>query len=188
MKKGSPSSEALVGSWKKDLFEQQIFPGFPFRKKSWRAIAFNRDLEGDLRIPASVWLLLVEAIQKRSGRTHALLASPYELSAGTVAQKPQPFAISLDERGIVDHFSNADFYLPEFFMSDGSESWAIWGDSDLTVLGGEADIMHDFLSKRGGDEKVLDQMFLDFGVTDTAESDEMRVYLKGVLYGGGRIA
>jgi hypothetical protein len=102
-------------------------------------------------------------------------------SRGVVAERSQPFIVPLNEQGIVEHFSDMSAYLPEFFMGDMSSSWAIWGDSDITVLGGKAELIDALVDEIGGREEAIRMMLESFGVDGLGAPGEMADYLKALL-------
>src|SRR5690606_14459662 len=142
----------------------EIFPGFPFVQQTWEALAFSRDTAGNSRLPMAVWTCLLRQIANRTRDRVAFITSPEPIHEGLVAAQTQPFVVALDERGVLTHFSDMGVYLPEFFMAGASERWAIWGDSDLTVLGGEVNVIHPVIEALGGERAVVEAMLRDFGV------------------------
>jgi hypothetical protein len=177
----NPSREVLAKKWNSEIFEEEIFPGFPFRPVGWRAIAFDRDKEGSLRMPLGIWRKLLREIRGFSGQSAAFVISPVPISSGLVAERSQPFIVPLTEKGIVGHFSDMNVYLPEFFMGDASSSWAIWGDSDITVLGGKNELIDALVDEIGGREEAVKMMLESFGVDGVGASSEMVDYLTALL-------
>lgn len=176
----SPFCAFLVERWRTGLFSKEIFPGFPFRPAGWRALAFNRDTVGNIRLPEIVWHHLFREVSIRTCETVAFVASPQPITGGIVAEREQPFVVALDVQRVLAHFSDMSMYLPEFFMAGGSEHWAVWGDSDLTVLGGEFHLISTLIEELGGESKVIEDMARDFGLDEAPDSADMWAYLKGL--------
>lgn len=169
----------LLERWRAHLFNKNIFPGFPFRPTGWKALAFNRDNHG-ARLPLDVWQKVVVEFAQRTNEKYCFVMSSDPIVGGSVMSEEQPFIIPLDAKEIESHFRNSARYLPEFFMAGASEEWAVWGDSDITVLGGKAELMSVIATGLGGWEKILEMMKLDFGLTESSIDDQMRSYLEAL--------
>ncbi|WP_153022948.1 hypothetical protein [Rhodanobacter thiooxydans] len=177
----TPFCSYLSDRWRTSLFRADIFPGFPFVPLNWQALAFNRDNAGDMRLPSNIWRCLLDQAHERTRDTRAFVVSPAPIIGGVVMEREQPFVVPLDERSVLAHFSDMSLYLPEFFMSTASERWAIWGDSDLTVLGAECELITAVIEEYGGEAKAIEEMARDFGLRNTTEDHSMWTYLKGLV-------
>ena len=181
MRTSTPFCAFLVDSWRTRLFRKEIFPGFPFVPPDWIALAFNRDNHGDVRLPDETWQKLIVEILKRTREQVALIVSPEPLIAGTVAELEQPFVVPLNGPSMLAHFADTSRYLPEFFMAGASERWAIWGDSDLTVVGGEREMMSAIIDNIGGVPAALVMMTNDFALCESPDDSDMHLYLRALL-------
>jgi hypothetical protein len=177
----APFALYLTEAWRTRLFQPQVFPGFPFLRPAWTALAFSRDNAGNIRLPMTVWAYLLRQIANTTRDRIAFVTSPEPISGGVVAARTQPFVVALDEQSVVAHFSDMDVYLPEFFMAGASERWAIWGDSDFTVLGGEMDVICPVVDALGGKRVALEMMLQDFAVATETDEYGMSSYLKGLI-------
>jgi hypothetical protein len=169
----------LTECWRTRLFSPSIYPGSPFRKMGWLALAFNRDRQGDQRFPPHLWAALLQSIKTQTAESVAFVCSVDELLGGTTAVQEQPFLIKLELDAVLAHFTSADAYLPEFWMAGASEDWGIWGDSDFTVFGGTPSLMAPVIDVFGDSQGALTAMCADFDVSlDQDSTDEvMRIYL-----------
>lgn len=169
----------LTECWRSRLFSPSIYPGIPFRKKGWLSLAFNRDHQGDQRLPQDVWDALLQSICAQTGESIAFVCASQEVLGGTTAAHEQPFLVKLETDAVLDHFTNADHYHPEFWMAGVSEDWAIWGDSDFTLLGGSPDLMEPVLKSFGGCQGAFAAMCTDFEISlnQDGQDDEIRSYL-----------
>jgi hypothetical protein len=177
----SPFAIYLAEAWRTRLFQPEIFPGFPFVQTTWTALAFSRDNAGNSRLPTTAWACLFRQLASATRDRVAFITSPEPIYEGLVAARTQPFVVALDEQSVLAHFSDMDVYLPEFFMAGASERWAIWGDSDLTVLGGQVDVISPVIDALGGKSAVTEAMLRDFGVTSEPDEYGMSVYLRGLI-------
>jgi hypothetical protein len=165
--------------WHEELFSTRIYPDFPFRPRGWRAVAFNRDLHGNARIPIADWKRLLDVLRTHSTDEVALLLTPYADLNGL--DPPQPIVLPLAGDAVVSQFLDREVYFPEFFLSGESRSWAVRGDSDFSIVGGEDELMSVFIDVMGGASSVLERMKEEFGVGDCDEDREMRIYLESLL-------
>jgi hypothetical protein len=169
----------LTECWRSRLFSPSIFPGTPFRKKGWLGLAFNRDHQGDQRLPRGVWAELLLSIGAQTAESTAFVCAAQDVLGGNTAALEQPFLVKLEIDAVLGHFASADHYHPEFWMAGVSEDWAIWGDSDFTVVGGSPNLMKPVISSFGGDQGALAAMCSDFevSVTQDCRDEGMRNYL-----------
>gem|GEM_PF-6335136 len=79
------------------------------------------------------------------------------------------------------HFTDMNLYLPEFIMVGGSEQWAIWGDSDMTLLGAEESIIRPLIDEMGGDVAAVATMARDFGLDLEPHNSKMVKYLNALV-------
>jgi hypothetical protein len=177
----SPFCTFLVEGWRTRIYRSEIFPGFPFVPTTWKAVAFNRDNVGNIRIPKEIWDLALREIRRKTRDSVGFVASPQPISAGSIAGSEQPFVVGLDLFSVLEHFSNTNTYLPEFFMAGASEKWAIRGDSDLTVLGGDEDLISCVLNYFGGENEAIREMLRDFSVDDERHDFGMSAYIRGLV-------
>lgn len=181
MIEANPFNDYLVENWRMRLFSDEIFPGFPFRPSRWTAMAFDRDSQGGIRIPEAVWTCLVNTLRNSTKERFAFVASSHPLRGGVVAERQQPFVVALDPSSVIAHFNDRTSYLPEFFMAGGSETWAIWGDSDITVIGGDPEIMSLVTSSIGSPEALVEFIARDFRLKQNAEDAEMWTYIRRLV-------
>lgn len=179
----TPFHTYLSERWRHSIFGARIFPGFPFDNDGWVAIAYDRDREGGNRLPERIWRLLIDAVRSMTADSRAYVISPYPIVAGTVSEHAQPFEVPLSIAGVHGYFGESDRYLPEFLMAGVSEAWAIWGDSDITVLGGSRFIMSAVSEALGGEEGMVDEMARSFRLSDCVEDESMHLYLRDLARG-----
>lgn len=178
----TPFCAHLVEGWRRRIFKDRIFPGFPFRSSEWVAMAFNRDTQGLRRMPVAVWSSALGAM--RHIERFGFIVSPDPVVSGSVSQLEQPFVVALELESVLNHFDNSEMYLPEFFMSSASESWGIWGDSDFTVLGGHVAMMEYVFECFGGATGAMQQMVDDFHLDPRSAVDaSMLEYCQQLLVG-----
>ena len=169
----------LLERWRAFIFGREIFPSFPFKKSGWRAVAFNRNNHG-ARLPPSIFQGMEEQLRKRTGENCCFVASPYPVIGGLVALEAQPFVIPFEADEMERHFRDPKYYLPEFFMVGASEDWAVWGDSDMTVMGGKSDLISGIVADYGGKLGIIEVMRLDFDLTGSTVDDQMRSYIEAL--------
>ena len=172
--------EELRQLWHEELFAPDIFPGFPFRPADWHAIAFNRDVHGNSRIALGDWEALLEVLRRRTTDKVALLLTPFPELQGR--DPVQPIVLPLEGDAVVSQFLEGP-YFPEFFLAGESRTWAIRGDSDFTIIGGQKSLMSDLIDKLGGMARVSERMQREFDVGEGQEDSSMRSYLQMLLAG-----
>lgn len=179
----SPFSTSLLERWRSTLICSTIYPAFPFKKESWKALAFNRDTAGNVRIPVGTWRSFLSVLETHTNDNSAFIASPTPILAGIVSDQKQPFVVPLTYDGVVAHFTQMSVYLPEFVMVGGSEKWAIWGDSDMTLLGAEESMIRPLVDGLGGDGNAIAAMAHDFGLGPGPHDEGMWRYLERLVKG-----
>ncbi|MHC9086273.1 hypothetical protein ACYX7E_14780 [Luteimonas sp. RIT-PG2_3] len=183
MTRCNPFSIFLVEQWRKSIFQPQIFPGFPLKPGGWKALAFNRDRQGNTRLPEGVWRRLIDEIRRTYREEFAFVASPDPLTGGVVMEVEQPFVVRLNLDEVLAHFLRSDRYLPEFFMAGVGQKWAVWGDSDLTVVGGESSLLLSVMKEFGGEMGSVMAMTSDFGLDDSSANLPMLRYVNDLVAG-----
>lgn len=183
MAASNPFCLYLIEQWRNNVFKDNIFPDFPFKPADWKALAFNRDNHGLIRLPEVVWRLFIDEVKNISNEKYAFIASPDPIISGEIMRREQPFAVSLNLGDVLAHFRSSEVYLPEFFMSGVEQKWAVWGDSDLTVVGGESKLLLSLIEELGGEKGAVASMISDFGLNDSADSLTMLDYFQRLVAG-----
>lgn len=172
------SEAELRHLWHEELFTQDIYPGFPFRPTDWHAIAFNRDLHGNSRMALSDWMQLLDVLRQGTTDKVALLLTPFAEIHGR--DPVQPIILPLEGDAVVSQFLEGS-YFPEFFLAGESRTWAVRGDSDFTIIGGQKPLMSEFIARLGGMDRVSERMNAEFAIGEGEEDASMRSYLKKLL-------
>lgn len=164
-----------------DLFSNRIFPGFPFKDRSWLAVAFERNMYDNTRMPE--WFFLgASTIFNPSGRSKLLI-------------KGDCFALEgRDEVAHVDFIwdSYAGFmrsqegFSLEYKMTNDAADFGCWADAELTIVGGEQGRMDALFNRCGGREPMLERIEREFFLDEPTGNEDMRSYFRGLLFPDSR--
>lgn len=166
-----------------DIFENHIFPGFPFRNRDWLAVAFERNSHDNARMPE--WFFRCASKHfNRDGQEKLLI-------------KGDCFALDGRPKEVVEVAFNWDDYhnfmlLPEGFsleykMVSEDGACGCWADAELTVFGGAADEMTGLFDDLGGRNSMLASIEREFFLDEPTGNEDMRAYFRGLLFPDCRI-
>ena len=165
------------------LFEEEIFPGFPFKNKLWLGIAFDRD-RWVTRIPQWYFEQIQELLPP--GNVMCIYGSAISGSGGT-SSYVYLGALDFSWRDFSSFMATDANYSPEYWIFDRDGRWACRADAELTVWGAEASIMNAFYSRQGSAAGVLQMMIDEMGVLPEAHGDMYR-YLQKLVGLHGDVA
>lgn len=159
------------------LFSQTIYPFFPFAKKGWIAVAFDRDNYDNTRLPE--WFF-VEA-HKEFARPGAFM---YVKGYGEDFESTgECLEIPFEWEAYRSFMLAPKNYSPEYKIHGVANDWAFWADPEISVWGGDAAAMERIFSRIGGKEQVFALMLSDFHLSDLTANQELQGYLRGLLSG-----
>lgn len=165
-----------MGEWR-ILFSQKIYPDFPFVKKDWLAIAFDRDNYDNTRLPE--WFF-GEAKLEFSQHQEPILLKGYGERYENIGDGIE---LPFEWEAYRQFMCTSKNYSPDYMMKGPANDWAFWGDPETSVWGGEAAAMERIFDRRGGKEAVFALMLEEFGIPfGLSAYHELQAYLRRLVY------
>jgi hypothetical protein len=159
-------------------FEREIFPGFPFRNRDWRAVAFERDNYDNSRIPEWFFRSASMCFNDDGKNTLSIKGDCFALDGHVSEIVEVPFEWE-DYR---DFMLSPQAFSIEYKMVSKDGACACWTDAELTVFGGEAEKMTRVLDTNGGADSILEKIEQEFFLGASSGYEEMRTFFRGLLY------
>lgn len=159
------------------LFSAEIFPGFPFREKSWKALVFDRD-QYEAFLPEKCFRAAEKAFNKSGDlRLYISYEMPDSLNAEMkVANIPFDW-LALREFA----FSGVNDWN-EYKMVSSDYSCAIWSDQEITVFGGKSENMDVMINLLGGPGAVVKGMVDEMLLGDEGNYPDYVRYIRRLVY------
>ncbi|MEI2454003.1 hypothetical protein [Lysobacter firmicutimachus] len=157
------------------VFCERAHPDFPFRDRSWIAVAFERNAYDRTYMPE--WFF--RAASKRLGdRVALLVAGDGFADAGLAEVCALPFAWE-DYR---EFMARPRAYSLAYRMTGADAAFGCVADADMTVFAGEAARMEALLADVGGAGRLLEHMRQEFLLGDTGGYPEMDLFFQRLLF------
>lgn len=158
-----------------DVFAEHIYPGFPFKDKSWLALALERDSYDGTRMSQDLFSNLRSVFDPDSEEVLWIFGDLIESTR--VEGIKIPFQWDAYRNFVL---SDSGFSL-EYKIVAGSGLLAVWADADLTLIGGEASAMEKVLSVYGGRDAFLKIIETQFFGDYKSGNEDMRCYFRSLL-------
>lgn len=168
----------VVADQVKRLFGDTIFPMFPFQDRGWLAIAFERNNYDNRRVPEWVFRRGICLAEKGSDIIICGYGQPYSSVNGELGA----ICVSADWSAYSTFMLDRKNYSPDYFIYSTTGNWGLWSDSDLTVFGGDHEMMVPILESLGGTDAAIQFMRKEFGLLDFKTNQELDKYLHALIH------
>lgn len=160
-----------------DLFSDRIFPGFPFKNQSWLAVAFERNMYDNTRMPE--WFFREASIAFNPSESSKLLIKG---DCFVLEGQDEVARIRFNWDSYSRFMQSPEGFSLEYKMANDAADFGCWADAELTVVGGESSKMDALLDRCGGRESMLRRIEREFFLDEPAGNEDMRIYFQGLLF------
>lgn len=156
------------------IFGSQIFPGFPFRREDWIAVAFERNRYDNTRLPQQFFESASQHFS--SPRNRSLFVSGDLFDNGKIAR------VDFKWQEYRSFMLSPDSFSLEYKIFSENLSCACWADEEITIFGGSPAQMNAVMDDYGGRDSFLSTMEDEFFLKSREGNSDMRHYLAGLLF------
>jgi hypothetical protein len=168
----------MIASQIKDLFEDEIFPSFPFSNVNWLAVAFERDDYDNARMPE--WFFCAATRRFNQDGENKLLIMGEPVVSPHFSQETAD--IPFDWEHYRNFMLSTERSAVEYKMASEDRKCGCWTDSEMTIFGGVPEKMIELFNDFGGRNAMLAHIEQEFFLDEPSGYEDMRLFLRGLLF------
>ena len=160
----------------KSVFSADSSADFPFQNSEWVAVAFERNQYDNTRIPQ--WFFRT-ASERFGSEPNSVLLIAGDLFGQSEEDKVKRVRFTWEDYR--QFMLTPEVYSVRYQMASEDLRCGCWADEDITVFGGDPELMTQVLGDLGGSDIMLAHMRKEFILSDVDAYPQFDEYLQGLL-------